>query len=169
MNKKLKRKLHKQEKKWAKQRAKRGYADIDVWNQYDWFIHTTRKMLKQLKKEHVGFPAEVLSVANRNRLASGSEKEKKYYSDKGSREWEDILDRMIFLLYEMDEDKCSQTNEFAEQYHEIMAHKHPEQINGYQELKTNFINREKEIAAYMEKSKNEFFRLYSKWFYYIWD
>lgn len=162
-------KFKKLEKKRAKQRAKQGFADIDVWNHYDWFIYTARRMLKQLKKEHMGFPPDVLSLANQNRLAFGTEEEKKYYSGKGARAWEDILDRMIFLLYEMDEEKCSQKNEYQESFEKYLEKKHPEKHEGYQDIRQKYYDREKEISQYRNKCKNDFFKLYSKWFWSLWD
>ena len=60
------------------------------------------------------------------------------------REWDNILDRMIFLLTEMDEETCS--------------------------VKSSFDNTEsyKKKNEYMNKCKNEFYNLLKKWHYYLW-
>ncbi len=43
------------EERASQQRAKRGYADVDVWNMDSWFLRTVSPMLKQLRKRHHGF------------------------------------------------------------------------------------------------------------------
>lgn len=72
------------ERKMAKQRARKGYCDLDVWN-IDTFIEDRLyNILKEFKKKHMTYPMDITSE-----------------------EWNDILSRMIFLLEEMNEDTCS--------------------------------------------------------------
>lgn len=40
------------------QRFKRGYAWVDVWNFFDWFIETAEPMLRHLSENCVGNPVE---------------------------------------------------------------------------------------------------------------
>ena len=40
------------------QRFKRGYAYVDVWNFFDWFIKTAEPMLRHLSENCVGNPVE---------------------------------------------------------------------------------------------------------------
>ena len=69
------------------QRFKKGYADIDTWNLDGFLEETFRKMLMQFKEEHNGYPPNLTPE-----------------------KWNEILDRMIFLLGEMNEYTCSKKN-----------------------------------------------------------
>ncbi|SCW59185.1 hypothetical protein SAMN05660484_01953 [Eubacterium ruminantium] len=73
--------------KARQQRAKRGYADTDVWNMNDWFMDTISPMLKQFRKKHNGVPSTFLP----SMMCSDEEREV------ANAKWEQILDRMIFL------------------------------------------------------------------------
>ena len=116
------------ERKYGRQRVKRGYSDRDVWDIDLWFLSVMPKMLQQLKETRHGSPAELgESYVNDD---GGM------VNDKCHEEWDKILDRMIFLLGEMNEDISE-------------------------------ISREK--VSYREKCKNEFFELFSKYFWYLWD
>lgn len=109
------------EKKWAKQRAKKGYCDIDLWN-IDCFIQNTLlKMLKEFRKSHHCYPMCITSE-----------------------EWDNILDRMIFLLTEMDEETCSM------------------KIDGTSE---SYAKRTK----YINKCKDEFYDLLKEYHFNLWD
>lgn len=66
--------------------------------------------------------------------------------------WNVILDRMVFLLTGMDEETCSQQNTLWEG-----------------EDKDKAIEREMDIWKYRDACKDEFFRLFSKYFYNLWD
>lgn len=48
--------------KWRIQRFKRGYSDSDTWNIDYWFCNVMPKMLKQLRKNTMSFPASITSV-----------------------------------------------------------------------------------------------------------
>lgn len=79
---KIKDKLFKRRMK--KQRAKKCYCDLDVWN-VDMFIERNLwNIFIDFKKTHSGFPPEIINE-----------------------EFYNVLDRMIFLLGEINEDTCS--------------------------------------------------------------
>lgn len=65
-------------------------------------------------------------------------------------EWNSILGTMIFLLSEMDEDTCSQKNDASY-------------------TSDNFFDRERELSNYRNHCKDEFFKLFSKYFWDLWD
>ena len=67
------------------QRFKRGYAWVDVWNMYDWFINTNKPMLEHLLYTHQGYPCGI-----------------------DNKEWEAILQEMIDCLTLMDENKAQE-------------------------------------------------------------
>ena len=175
------------EEKMKKQRYERGYADSDVWNINYWFIRTLKPMLKQLRDTHMGSPA-CLDIEDDN-------------PDDCHQKWNEILDRMIFLLQEMDEDTCSFKNVYEDDVmksyddfwgkygtfgdglktEEELA-KEKEQGNSrmlfpsdepgrddVKELFEKYYDIEKEIFDYREECKNEFFELFSKYFWALWD
>lgn len=44
------------ERRWKKQRAKKGYADVDVWNLHYWLTDTFPKMVYDLRDSKHGAP-----------------------------------------------------------------------------------------------------------------
>lgn len=180
------------EERASQQRAKRGYADVDVWNMDSWFLRTVSPMLKQLRKRHHGFPASFLS----------SYKPSDEESDAANAKWEGILDRMIFLLDEMDEDKCTMKNPYKKMYDGLNRKfrkelgwfgekaKSPEELEEEKEkgssrmyspwdfpdkyptaieIKDKYFEFEKKIDEYRNKCKEEFFALFSEYFWMLWD
>lgn len=139
--------------KWSLQKIKRGYSDKDVWNIDLWFLDIMPRMLNQLKKTTHSAP-----------LIKGTTEITCH--DK----WKEILDRMIFLLNEMDEDKCSYKNPFEEEFNHYIKEKysgHLKKSNG--DLEKLFYGEEKNKWNYINSCKQEFFDLFSKYFYDLWD
>ena len=105
---------------------------------------------------------------------------------------------MIFLLHEMNEDKCSQKNKYEEEwwnnYQEFekkyglfgkkllteeekaeakktgatRAH-FPQELPEYKDTTENFLKRERELALYRDKCKDDFFDLFKEYFWDLWD
>lgn len=172
------------EKRMKNQRAEKGYSDSDVWNLFSWFLDIMPKMLTQLRDTHVSYPD--IKVAS-------------------DEEWTKELDRMIFLLTEMNEDTCSYVNKYQddvdkahyefEKIYGLMGEKladiieteedkenykkrgvkrwysyaddpnHPE----YKELRIKWILEEQIKRNYMDRCREEFFNLFSKYFWNLWD
>lgn len=65
-------------------------------------------------------------------------------------DWESVIHRMIELLDGMDERKYENEHEWDGK-------------------KDTALSYEKDKMKYLEKNKNEFFELYGKWFYDLWD
>lgn len=183
-------KTKKNQKKFARQRIKRGFADIDVWSIDGWFMDIMPKMLTQLRKTHVGSPASL---------------GKNYYDENGilrndtcHEEWNKILDRMIFLLQEMNEDTCKKKNPYEEEYmkqwdvfekeygffgEKLLTDEEKEtakqtgntrwhmmnELPENQELSKKYLEEEKKLFTYRDECKNEFFELFSKYFWNLWD
>lgn len=105
-------------------------------------------MLKEFKEKTMGFP-----------IVLTEEK------------WNEILDRMIFLLTEMNEDTCSMQNESVK----ILGVVKPT-ISAYDATQNiNIENEEKyaqkkyiEIAEYRNKCKDEFYDLMKKYHWDLW-
>ena len=184
--KKYKKELKKKKEKYKIQRAEQGFSQEDVWNMYDWFIHTVKPMLQHLRNNHVGSPAflnEQHTDENGTPVFEGCDEK-----------WNEILDRMIFLLGEMDEESCSVKNryeeewenayqEFEEKYglfgEKLLTEEEqkassrraylPGDLPEYKEISEKHMNEEIEIGKYRVKCKNEFFELFSEYFYDLWD
>ena len=180
------------EEKARKQRAQRGYADVDVWNIDSWFMRTVLPMLRQFRKKHNGVPSSFLSGYD----STPEERET------ANAKWEGILDRMIFLLEEMDEDKCSMKNPYEGRYNalhrkfrkelgwfgekaktpeELAEEKEkrsyrmyspwdfPDKYPTAEEIKNKYFEYESKIDSYREDCKNEFFSLFSEYYWMLWD
>lgn len=172
------------------QRAKRCYAYVDVYNMDSWFIRTVSEMLKQHRIERQGFPADFLS----------SDEPTPEEFESANEKWESILDRMIFLIDEMDADKCSMKNPYKGKYEKLFRKFHtelgwfgekaksPEELAEEKErgvskayypwhfpdkyptaldIKNNYFKYEEQIEEYMDKCKDEFFSLFSKYFWML--
>lgn len=183
------------EERMRRQRARRGYADIDVWSIDHWFITTVSPMLKQLRKEHHGFPVDLLPSLNLDELSPED-------SEAANARWEGILDRMIFLLDEMGAEKCSvkdpyegrydgrsgklrreqgRSGEDAEAPKEPAEEKEtgssemnspgdfPDEYAEAEDIKDKSFAYVKKNSEYREKCKNEFFSLFSEYFWMLWD
>ena len=69
------------EHRYRRQRAKRGYSDYDVWNIKMWFVQTLRPMLENINANLYTYPEEITFE-----------------------EWKSIIEEMILLLRIMDWD-----------------------------------------------------------------
>ena len=107
---------------------KYGYDDYALYETFDWFTYTMRSILKRYKCNHYAHPIVDLQL-------SPEENEKL---------WDDIIDKMLYLLDEMDESNPK--------YIEL-------------ERKGKYIER----TGLMESAKDEFFKLFAEHFYKMWD
>ena len=116
---------------------KYGYDEYAIWEIFDWFIYTMRSILKRYRSDHTGVPILIEDYPYDSLDNSEESKEKRRSNDKL---WNSIIDKMIYLLDDMDENNPK-----------------------YRGL--DFREQDKLI----EEAKNEFFELFSKYFYSLWD
>jgi len=158
------------------QRARKGYSYRDLWSIDYWFTEIMPKMLTDFKNNLRGCPAE---FTNRE---DGTE-----YQDveKGTKDWEEVIERMIFCFNEMHEDKCSLKNEYEDEYFKqfykgkslldcFVKNEHEntyrlETAEAEPELEENYHKKTLEIEEYRNKMKNEGFELFNKYFWNLWD
>ena len=69
------------ESRCRRQRAKRGYSDLDIWDIHSWFVHTLRPMLEEIIGHLETHPKELTME-----------------------EWRAVLEEMVHLLNIMDID-----------------------------------------------------------------
>lgn len=166
---------------------KNGYDISALWCMDCWFNDRIKDMLIKFRKDHYGFP-----------FAKLKDDVDPKDNDAQEKAWNEILDEMIYLLNEMNEETCSKNNpyydewskankEFREKYgllgeklqtpeeiqkYEAKGYKvwhTPSELPEYQEIMQNYFDTEKEIDQYREQCKNDFFKLFSKYYYFIWD
>jgi hypothetical protein len=161
------------------QRAKKGYSYRDVWSIDYWFMEIMPEMLTDLKKTKHGVPQQFID----------SESDEDF--EKGKKNWEETLDRMIFCFREMNDDACSMENEYADEYRKQRdkpnegkpfkdwfipcGERDGEQLYRLNEgevepeLAENYHNKILEIEEYKDKMKNEGLELFSQYFWNLWD
>lgn len=88
--------------KYSWQRITKGYCDKDLWNIDGWFMDIMPNMLQQFKENRHGSPG-ILGTDYVN--ADGIR-----CNDTCHQEWDEILDKMIFLFREMNEETCQKKN-----------------------------------------------------------
>ena len=158
-------------KKWAKQRARKGYCELDTYSVSDWFLNTLPDMLEEIKKNYTGYPDELKE-----------------------QEWNEILSRLIFLLREANDDTCSKVNPYDKEYNFMLkefrakygewgeklltneekaeAKKNgssriyfPSDMPEYKDICELHSEEERKLNAYRDQCNNEALELFSKWFY----
>lgn len=75
-----------------------------------------------------------------------------YPCDLSNDEWNNIIKRMIFCFEEANEDTCSQINKY-----------------NFDMDTEKWLEREDEISEYQNNMKNEGLKLFSKYFWNLWD
>lgn len=187
------------EEKWGRQRAKRGYSDNDAWNISSWFLDVMPKMLRQMRNNLHGCPTGVSAPMNNSQAVVLTDEEKESLPMK---KWEETLDRMIFLLGEMNEDTCSYVNPYKKEHDKMnedfrkkygwsgeklksdtekeeekkkghsrmyFPHDFPELYPQARELDHDYFMHEQYKQFYMDKCREEFFGLFSRHFWDLWD
>lgn len=129
--------------KWFLQRGFRGYSDRDVWAMDIWFENTIIPMLEQLQKTKHGYPMDMTE-----------------------QQWNITLDNMINYFKESTEKYCSEKNEYEEEYLNSMYEDNQED---FKKLRDKWLDREEKIADYKTHMKDKAFKLFSKYFYNLWD
>ncbi|MBO7054042.1 MAG: hypothetical protein J6T98_08930 [Salinivirgaceae bacterium] len=177
--------FRKEKELYAKQRAEQGFCDRDVWHIAHWFYSTIGPMLRQLAEK--GHSCATLDEkGNRINSYNHTKEELEIFAQR----WRDTLLRMAFLADEMDNEKCSMKNPYEEDWKRVhkafedeygsMGEKlgkgfwhFPEEdpVHGkeYKKVLDNHSAYRHKIGRYQNKCKNEFFRLFSKHFWDLWD
>lgn len=168
--------------KCCKDRIAKGYCEYDTWSIRDWFLSVFPPMLQVYKENRHGSPACLETSSDGDPHAA----------------WDTILNRLLFLLSEMDEEKCSKKNpyevdwgniqkEFEDKYgffgEALLTEEEkeesrrtgstrwhlPSELPEYQETLEKWRNSEREIEEYRDKCKDEAFQIIGKYFWNLWD
>ena len=181
------------EERMAKQRAKHGFCDRDVWSIDYWFCNTISPMLKQLAKKHHGY-----QILDENGNVIDKDDITHEEAEVFDKRWTDTILHLAFLADEMNKETCSMKNPFEKEWrriHNAFAKKYGdlgEKLQTEEEKKAEihklyspeddpilgvenkkiidrYLAYERKISDYREECKNEFFRLFNKYFWCLWD
>lgn len=185
------------EERMTKQRAKRGFCDRDVWSIDYWFCNTISPMLRQLAKEHHGYQIldENGDFADKGNIThEESEVYNKRWTDAilhlaflademnvetcsmknpFKKEWSRI--HSAFRKKYGDFGEKLQTEEDKNMTKKTGGHRlygpEDDPIHGEKNRKIidQYLAYERKISDYREECKNEFFRLFNKYFWCLWD
>lgn len=108
------------------ERMFKGYDSVDTFETFAKFIERYTKVLKELRKSHMGYPMQLTEE-----------------------EWDNILDEMIYHLYYMDEEHVTDELEM--------------------DIPDGWSVSAITVSEVMDKHKDEFFKLFSEYFYNLWD
>ena len=134
----------------SQQRADRGYSNRDVCEFCYWFTRIISKMLIQLAVE-----TEHTSSIVEN-------------EDGNIEDWQNILLEMSYHLNEMNEYTCSFENPYEKEMDEKYDAEAAKTSVELQLLKEKFTKYELIKHIYLNSHKQEFFNLFSKYFYDLW-
>ena len=165
-----------------------------MWNIDYWFCNTISPMLKQLTKNMTGYHCLDENGNIISCVFDKTEEEDAMYAKR----WKDTILHLAFLADEMNEDKCSMKNPYYKEWSRVsrafnkkygtfgeklrteedkngklhqLYFPEDDPVNGaeYKKITDKYFQYAMKIERYREKCKNEFFRLFSKYFHYLWD
>ena len=174
--------------------VKNGYDDLATWDTYWWFNRTMRDILTRYNKQRHGYPI----LDNDFPFDDDDSEESKTKRLQAEQKWDDIVKRMIFLLGEMDEDTCQKKNPYegewsakADEFHDkyglfgkgLMTEEERKksketglftlhtmsEVDEYKDISEKHREAEMDLDKYREQCKDEFFELFSKYYYALWD
>lgn len=177
--------------RWSLQRIVRGYADCDKRNMYGYLQNLIPDMLQDLRDERHGSPG---CLGKNYTNADGI-----LVNDTCHEEWDKILDRMIFLWRESNEYTCAKRNPYEEEHskaHKEFIEKFGllgeklqteeeleknrkrggggtihfmEELPEYKEISDKYLEEERKLDEYRNKSKDEAMDLLKEYFFNLWD
>lgn len=177
--------------RWSRQRIVRGFSDYDVWEMFSFLQTIIPDMLQTLKNTRTGSPGYLGE--------NYTNEEGILVNDTCHEEWDEILDRMIFLWREIDEVTCTQKNPYEEDYSKAMQEFHDkygilgsklqteieleenkrrggggtvhfmDELPEYKEISDKYHEEEKRLDEYRSACKDEAFDMLKKYFFSLWD
>lgn len=183
--------LHGSPLKWLKrrkedficiyQRLRYGYCYRDAWSINGWFVTVIPNMIHDLRNNTHGYPG----------YFTGTEEE-------NVQKWDRILERMEFLFREAKEETCSRKNPYEDAHDQAREDfiqnygmfgeklktkedEYQEKIGGYhcvytmfdvpeyKEILDQWIKAENELAAYRDCCMKDAMKLFTEYFWDLWD
>ena len=166
-----------------KNRVMHGFCDRDTWDIGYWFIKVMPEMLIYLRDNRHGSP-DIWANSEVSSHALGT------HGD-CHEEWTKVLNRMIHLLREMDRETCSKKNPYAGEYEKASdefekkygvfgerfggneGQDHTMHLLGedpeYADIDRKYMDYEQKLREYRNRCKDQFFEMFSKHFWQLWD
>lgn len=173
--------------KHSHQRITKGFADCDTFNIGTYLSQLIPAMLKDFKENKHSYP-----------VFYKEDGETMLPEEESCKNWNEILDRMIFLWNELDNELCSKKNPYEEEfmkafekYNEtygflgegLMSEEEKKKAENTSSVKVHFMNEvpeykeihdkymkeQKKIEEYQVQCKDEAFDLMKQYFYDLWD
>ena len=119
--------------------VKYGYDEYATWETFGWFTQTMKSVLAQYREYHVGTP---ILIDNYPMDSCDHSDKARSLRKQNEQMWDDIISRMIELLDLMDENNTLYHNEEYDY---------------------------KRTQESMDNAKEEFFELFAKYFWCLWD
>ena len=177
--------------KYSFQRITKGYCDYDLFSIDYWFMDIMPRMLTQFKETRHGSPCSLENTDFADNFNANN-------TCDCHKEWDNILDKMIFLIRECNEDTCMKKNPYEKEHNKIsdefidkygvlgeklMTDKEKEdaaitgggtvhfssEIPEYKDTEDKYYEEERNLVQYRMEKKDEFFKLFSLWFFDLWD
>lgn len=163
------------------QRLRYGYCYRDVWSIDEWFLTVIPNMIHDLRINGHGYPG----------YFTGTEEE-------NVRKWDMILKRIEFLFREANEETCCRKNPYEDVHDQARVaftlkygmfgeklkteeEKEQEKNKGYcrmytmsdvpeyKEISDQWLTAENELTAYRDQCMKEGMKLFTKYFWNLWD
>lgn len=167
---KIERNEKKQEVRRLKEFKRQGFVN-EEWSGYSYmFISRQRKLITALRDKSIGYkelPFEELeNIAQEDKIPSGLQITPQTYPER----WKAILSLMLYYLDRMDESSSYNVNPLDEEFYAVFVSREV-QLNEEEKekLQKNWTSKNDKIERDIEKYKNRFFRLLSKYFFYMYD
>lgn len=173
------------EEKQKQQRYERGYADSDVWNMDAWFINIVRPMLQQLRNEHQSSPGRLVEdeegdchekwdeildhmIFLLGEMDEDSCSKQNKYQDAWWKAYEEFEAKYGFggEGLKSDEERAKEKAEGVKRFYFPSDEPGRDDVK---ELTNKWMEEEKSLAVYRDQCKNEFFDLFSEYFWDLWD
>lgn len=167
---KIKSSERKRRKRNIKQYKMQGFASEEWFSYNYWFIDRQRKLITKLRDKGHCFPE--LSFPELDNLTIEDQTTFQWsHSDEPEQRWKDILSLMLYYLDRMDEQSWYNTNPFEDQFYAAFIEESLviEDEKAKENLRKSWETRNENIRKDIEKYKGRFFRLLSKYFFYMSD
>lgn len=132
----------------CRERIWKGYCDYDLFSICSWFLGIMPTMLEEFRDNLHGHPVFSGSISHRVIVDKCDESSEEF------KIWKEILSKMIFLLRESNEETCSKTNPFEDEYKTISD---------------LYLAEEEKLGKYRKECTDKALALFSRWFNDLWD
>lgn len=167
---KIERNEKKQEVRRLKEFKRQGFVN-EEWSGYSYmFISRQRKLITALRDKSIGYKEllfeELENIAQEDKIPSGLQITPQTYPER----WKAILSLMLYYLDRMDESSSYNVNPLDDEFYAVFVSREV-QLNEEEKekLQKNWTSKNDKIERDIEKYKNRFFRLLSKYFFYMYD